>query len=259
MNSVAIESATTAMRGTAAGAAQPNHHTKTRFTATQCLLAVLVMVSVGVLLYPLQQRHPIQQVKVMGDLTYLDREQLMSVINRHLAGSWLMLAADDIRQSVLALPWVKQGSVRLVWPDKLEIEVSERQVVARWGEEALLDTNGELFTPGNLERFSSWPRFDGPVGTQQRLLAAWQRLNIAFEVFQITLHKLRLLDRGEWFITTDRGVLLITDSTDPASVVITYGDALANTFGVDLAEVSRIDFRYTNGFAVTSKENASGT
>ncbi len=261
MNKVAAESSAaaiiaSAVGGVAASTARSVLGKRRRRSATGWLLAVLglgLMVSAGVLLHPLQQQQPIHQVNVIGKFTNLDRGALRAVINQHLEGSWLTLAAADIRQSVLALPWVKQGSVRIVWPNTLEVEISERQAVARWGEGALLDSDGELFTPANIDQFSAWPRFDGPANSQRRLLSAWQRLQVAFEVFQVALRRLRLLESGEWQMLTDGGGLLITDSNDPASVVITYGNALINAFGAELAAVARIDFRYTNGFAVTYK------
>ena len=223
-----------------------------KFWVAMLVLLISVIGGAG-LLYGLHL-YSIKSVRIVGDWKHLNRAELQTVIAPYLDRSLFEVGTSSIRAAVLSLPWVKQASVRIVWPDSLALEVTERQVIARWGDQELIEDSGGLFRPKTFTNLARLPRLDGPPQTHRQVLSAWHRVRVAFDLFRSSVLELRLLSSGEWVIAVEGGITLITDSTDPASVFITYGDALLRLFGPQLAGVERIDFRYPNGFAVTSKQ-----
>src|SRR6185503_6524119 len=60
----------------------------------------------------------------------------------------LAFGLDQLRIAVEALVWVDRARVQRVWPDRIGIEIVEQQAAARWGDDGLLNTRGELFATG---------------------------------------------------------------------------------------------------------------
>jgi cell division protein FtsQ len=89
-----------------------------------------------------------------------------------------MLRADlpEIRNRLLALPWVADASVGRRLPDTLTIRIVERRPVALWQHQrrfALIDITGRQLTSTGLDRFASLPVVVGPgANTRVRELLA---------------------------------------------------------------------------------------
>lgn len=63
---------------------------------------------------------------------------------------------DLLHQRLVKLPWVRAAVIKRHWPDKVGIQITERQPMALWqrnGKLHLIDKKGILITSRNLRRF----------------------------------------------------------------------------------------------------------
>src|SRR5438128_5333128 len=128
-----------------------------------CALAALV--AAGLLWVSRQPAFAIRHVVVQGELKEVNPAHLQAVTREALRGNFFTLNLDAARVAYARVPWVRAVSVRRLWPDRLEVTVSEHQPLARWsawsGESGLVNTAGELF---QADYAGELPGFAGPAG-----------------------------------------------------------------------------------------------
>jgi cell division protein FtsQ len=134
--------------------------------------------------------------------------------------------------------------------DRIGIEIVEQQAAARWGDDGLLNTRGELFATGIRHPPPELPRLDGPAGTEwqvaQRFLAMQDRLG----TLGLSIAALRLDARGAWELDLSTGVTVRLGrrpggrAHGPLRAVRRAGDRR------QAADVRYVDMRYSNGFSI---------
>ena len=96
---------------------------------------------------------PIKYVKIKSAYQYVSKEKVTQVLLGQVMSGFLNTDIDTIRVELLDLPWVAEVNVQRTWPDTLEVKVYEQYPMVRWGENALLNEQGKLFRPDNLDNF----------------------------------------------------------------------------------------------------------
>lgn len=88
---------------------------------------------------------PLRHVVVQGNLHHVTRDQIRLITDKHMQGNFFTVDLKKTKDAFEKLPWAREVSVRRRWPDKLEVIVREHHAMARWGNLALVNTQGELF------------------------------------------------------------------------------------------------------------------
>ena len=200
-------------------------------------------------------RQPLQSVRVTGPFVNVSRQELEVAIAPHLPRAFLWVDVSAIRQAARAIPEIEDVSVRRVWPDRLDIEVREREAVARWRGRKLLEANASLFEPRSLESFAMLPRLEGPSGRHRQVLERWRQLDeIAQEYLNARVTRLEAHARGAWMAELTNGIVvqLATDTFEDD--LPRYARAFPRALGPRLHDIKAIDLRYGNGFAVRWRE-----
>ena len=154
------------------------------------------------------------------------------------------------------------AEVRRVWPDQVVIRLEEQLPVARWGDEALLNNQGEAFTPRELANYEHLPQLFGPQRAQQQVMQQYQVLSQMLRPMGFSIARLELRERGSWFLTTGAG------SAGPGIELLLGRGALVEkmrrfiaiydkTLKEQITNIARIDLRYANGLAVGWREPAT--
>ncbi|MGH8134911.1 MAG: cell division protein FtsQ/DivIB, partial [Steroidobacteraceae bacterium] len=172
-----------------------------------------------------------------------------------LRGGFVSADLDKLRAAVESLAWVDRARVQRLWPDRIQVEVVEQQAAARWGEDGLLNTRGELFAAGVRHVPPELPRLDGPDGSEwqvaQRYLAIQGRL-----VEQgLRVAALRLDPRGAWELDLTNGVTVRLGRRQVDERMDRLVQVTAQTIAGRAAEIAYIDMRYSNGFAIGWRHN----
>ena len=70
-----------------------------------------------------------QNIRLYG-ADHAPQSRVLAIFDRDFGRSIYLLPLAERRRQLLAVEWVKDASVRRVWPNRLEIQLSERQPVA---------------------------------------------------------------------------------------------------------------------------------
>jgi cell division protein FtsQ len=216
--------------------------------------AVLAIAALGLLL-ALGLDQPVRSFVIDGPFQRVAAVEVQQAAVGALKGGLVSADLDRLRKAVEALAWVDRARVQRLWPDRIRIEVVEQQAAARWGDDGLLNTRGELFATGARHVPPELPRLDGPEGTEwqvaQRYLAIQDRLSkLGFRVAA-----LRLDARGAWELDLSTGVTVRLGRRQVDERMDRFVEFGAPVISGRAAEIRYVDMRYSNGFAVGWRGN----
>src|SRR5215208_2974646 len=103
-------------------------------------IAVLAACFGGLYWLLLPEHFPLTRVELKGALEKTTTAELESALPR-AAGNFFAADLADIRARLERLPWVRRVAVRRVWPGRLEISVEEHVALARWNDDALVNSH----------------------------------------------------------------------------------------------------------------------
>jgi cell division protein FtsQ len=190
---------------------------------------------------------PIREVKVDGQLTHVNREQIKLIVARHLKGNFFTLDLIKTRDAFQKLPWAREVSVRRRWPDKLDVVIEEHQALARWGNIALVNTHGELFQAATDAEL---PVFYGPGDGVLEVTKSYGNYSQILNKADIKIAQVTLSPRRAWEIKTNKNLLIALGRVDMEARLNRFVVAYQSTLSQLNVKVLYADLRYPNGFAV---------
>jgi cell division protein FtsQ len=172
-----------------------------------------------------------------------------------LRGSFFTADLQAVRVEFGKLPWVRQVDVRRVWPNRLQVNLEEHQVLGTWGEGRLLNTHGEVFVANIAEAESEGrlPEFSGPNGSELAVAQRWRELSQWLEPLHVKPVGLNLSSRYAWTAQLENGSTLLLGrdgSGDHKERVVRMVEAMPQVAAKLGEKPALIDLRYPNGFAV---------
>ena len=213
-----------------------------------CGMALLAACLGAVYWLLMPQHFPLTRVELKGDFNNTSRAQLEKALPR-VSGNFFAADLAEVRASLERLPWVRHVAVRRMWPSRLEITIEEHVAMARWGDDALVNTYGERFVgKTNLVL----PTFIGPAGTQAEVAKRYARFNAIVAPLDTKIERIALSARHAWQLRLSNGLhLALGRDADLAEsrlrrFVEVYPTVKNNNEYVDL--------RYPNGFAVRAPD-----
>ncbi len=222
----------------------------------QWLNRILILVGAGVVLIAATQAYitlqaiPVERITVKGELEHTQTEVIQDMVYPALSGGFLWADLAQVRSQLEALPWIHEASVRRVWPNALEIDVVEQLPIARWGEGAFLNHEGEVFRPRQKEAWQTLPKLSGPEGSAQSLMLAYQRLVDLLGPLGLSLSQLVIDDRGQMEATLAGGQRLVIGGADFLERMQRFKTVYRAELAADMDRVMSIDLRYERGVAV---------
>jgi cell division protein FtsQ len=216
--------------------------------------AVAAIAALGLLL-ALGLDQPVRSFVIEGPFQRVTAVEVQQAALGALKGGLVSADLDRLRKAVEALAWVDRARVQRLWPDRIGIEIVEQQAAARWGDDGLLNTRGDLFATGVRHVPPELPRLDGPAGSEwqvaQRYLAIQDRLSrLGFQVAA-----LRLDARGAWELDLSTGVTVRLGRRQVDERMDRFVQFGAPVISGRAADIRYVDMRYSNGFAVGWRGN----
>jgi cell division protein FtsQ len=190
---------------------------------------------------------PIREVKVDGDLSHVNREQVKLIVAKHLKGNFFTLDLVKARNAFEKLPWARNVSLRRRWPDTLEVVIEEHQAMARWGTIALVNTHGELF---HAASGSELAMFYGPGDGVVEVASQFGEFSKTLKKANLEIANLALTPRRAWQITTTNGMVVELGRVEMQPRLEKFVSVYSNTIASLNMKVTYADLRYPNGFAV---------
>src|SRR5579862_4488543 len=109
------------------------------------LLGVIILSLIFILnQIKLSHYFPIRTVKVYG-ANRINHQEVQALVQPLVGQGFFGINIEYIRDRLLQIPWVSDIFVRRDWPDQIAITIIEKNAVARWNQEHLLSSAGEIF------------------------------------------------------------------------------------------------------------------
>ena len=193
---------------------------------------------------------PLRSVRLDSTFVKTNEKQLREVVEKQTLAGFFSTDVEAIRAALETLPWVRVASIRRVWPDRLHITVYEQIAVARWGEHALLNADGEVFAPERESFPEDLPRLSGPANSAPDLLARFGDIDTRLTRAGRRLVGLDLNARLAITLRLDNGIELALGRADNEARLARFMSIYQRELAARAENIAYVDMRYTNGGAV---------
>lgn len=236
-----------------------NEQAAERKPLRRVLLVLLASVGLGLVWMGSQRLNdpeilPLHEVRLTGVFHHVTEQEAQRTVMPFLAQGFLGVDMAGIRQTFKLMPWVSAVSVRRVWPDKLEIEVVEQTPVAYWGEDALVNTQGEVFAPSVLDKQMGLPKFSGPKGLAPEMTQRLREIGNLLAPLGLKVAGLAVDERRAWRVHVADGMELLLGRSDNHERLVRFIGVYQRELAAHAGDIERVDLRYTNGMAVSMKK-----
>lgn len=220
--------------------------------ANLLLAAALLIAAYGTAQYVLRlPAFPLREVRINDRLVHVTLDQLETIVRRELQGNFFTLDLAQTRASFEKLPWVRKVTLRRVWPDRLEVALEEHVALARWGNSALVNTHGEVFTAA---ADAALPLFVGPEESAKEIAIQYGYFQRSLGAIGQVPVQVALTPRRAWQIRLDSGLTLELGRERVESRLDRFIANFDRSIGRLQRRLDYVDLRYPNGFAVRIPE-----
>jgi len=214
------------------------------------LLGGLAVVLIFYFLFRFVTAQPIfavHHMRLINTLEHVTMEQVETIAKRDMKGTFFTMDLRRMRDSFEKLPWVRRVDIRRGWPDRIEVDITEQQPIARWGNSGLVNRQGEVF---EAAYDTALPVFIAPEGTSREVSVQYDWLRKEFSNVGRAPVLVRLSQRRDWQVKLDDGMTIEVGRENVEKRLIRFLADYHATLSFLKRKVSYIDLRYANGFAV---------
>jgi cell division protein FtsQ len=214
------------------------------------LIAFLLLIWRG-WTYTKPSNFPVMHVKIVATFEHTNQELLQKIIAPYINYGFFYLNVIGLKHQLLKLPWVYAVSITREWPDTLSISVVEQHPLAQWGNEALVNSEGKIFS-APVESFpSGLPVIFGPTNRVTEIFEDYQKIEPLVETINAKVKQLVLLaDQNYWELTLENGMAIFLKPKDPAGQLQFFLKLYPKIIANHPAPPKSIDLRYDIGFAI---------
>jgi cell division protein FtsQ len=216
-------------------------------------IAVLVFALAGMLLLLRSPLFPLRIVEVTTPLQKTAKGEIEAALRGRIGGNFFAVSLAELRGALEQLPWVRQVTLRRVWPDRLEAALEEHLALARWGDDGLINTHGERFSGKSNEAL---PLFVAPAGSEAEVARRYLRFARVIAPLGTELERVVLTPRFAWQLRLKNGLHLMLgrDADQAEARLARFVEVHAQTLGRMPRRHDYVDLRYPNGFALRIPE-----
>lgn len=162
-------------------------------------IGTLMLVVLCVAWFVRQPVFAIHSIRIEGDTARNSVSTIRANAASRLRGNLFTLDLAEARRAFESVPWVRHAVLRRVWPNRLEVDLEEHRPAAFWGDDKLVNVEGEVFEAnlGDVDD-ASLPTLEGPDGSAPRVLAMYEKLGPMFSQIDTDVDALKLSGRGSW-------------------------------------------------------------
>lgn len=194
---------------------------------------------------------PLRELAIRGTFENMSRAELHNAGLERIGGNFFSVRLRDVRSAFEGLPWVRRADVRRVWPDRLEVTLEEHRPLARWGEDAMVNTFGERFT---ARSDAMLPLLAGPAGTERVVTDRYRQFSQLVAPLGAQIRQLVLTPRYAWQLQLSSGLEIVLGRDAQRDAVEARLARFVESYPQTLAKIKRshehVDLRYPNGFAL---------
>ena len=216
-------------------------------------LASLGFVAVAAIKFIRAGIFPVREIVLTAPPAHTTRAQIEDAVRGRIAGNFFAVDLGEVRTALEQLPWVRRAGVRRMWPDRLQVTLEEHVPLARWGDDALVNTYGEKFPATTPQKL---PLFIGPAGSEREVTDEYARFSAELAPLGIPVERVVLTARFAWQLRLADGlnVMLGRDTQVAEERLRRFVAAYDATLKKIPRRHEYVDLRYPNGFALRIPE-----
>jgi len=221
--------------------------------AANGLFAIAAVLVCGAILLRVAQlpAFALREVRIGSGLAHVTRGEIEDVVRREIRGSFFTIDLARARAAFERLPWVRAVTVRRQWPAGLDVALEEHQPFARWGTQALVNTQGEVF---HAAYEGPLPLFAGPEGSAREIAIQYRYFRRSLSAVGETPVEVRVSARRAWQLKLESGLTLALGRENVEARLARFVATQPRAYAVLGRRVDYIDLRYANGYAVRVTE-----
>lgn len=207
-----------------------------------------------------EQQVPLAELNVQGELQYTANEEVRQALTAEPLGSFFTADVNDLRRRVEQLPWVRNVSIRKVWPDKLSVYVTEHQPVAMWNGDRLINQHSEVFRADIEKVDAGLPQLFGPENAVDETWNEFNRVQQMLAVNGFQVRALRLTERFAVSVVLAQGIEVKLGREATLERIKRFIDVFPSILEHEKSEnneIDTVDLRYDTGAAVAWREAKS--
>ncbi|MCP2040888.1 cell division protein FtsQ [Neisseria sp. HSC-16F19] len=195
---------------------------------------------------------PIRQVQLAAPLQQVAAEDVQTVAQTHLRGNIFKADVNAARVAFAELPWVAEVQVRRLWPDTVEVAITERTAVARWDDDHLVDSTGVIFPAQSEEELPWFVADDEHAGeaTARAMVRGLHEFQAALQNSDLAISQLYYSERSAWILVLDNGIKVRLGRENVAQRLRHFVWAWPRILKDRAEGIVYVDMRYKDGFAV---------
>jgi cell division protein FtsQ len=211
-----------------------------------------LLVGLGVMVWGLMLSldRPIGKVEVGGQFQRVAPVQIEEVIEPFRGSGFLSVDLDALRAALEEIPWVDRARVERRWPNGVRVFITEHVPAARWGEDGLMNTRGELFLTGVRHVPQELPQLVGPPGTEAQVAKLYLETYPRLLAVGMRLARVELDERGAWRLVLQNNVEVRLGRQDVPARLERFITIASPMVAARSGEIGYVDLRYSNGFSV---------
>lgn len=221
-----------------------------RIIANTLIAVSLLLLAYGALRYVLQLPvFPLRSVQLAVAPVHVDVEQLNKVVKNSVRGGFFSVNLEQTRLAFEQLPWVRKVNVRRKFPWSLEVSLEEHVALARWNNNALVNTHGEVFAAQSSEDL---PSFAGQADTSGQVAEMYLAMDKQLAAIGQGITQISLSPRFSWQVRLNSGMVLELGREQVQQRLARFVSVYPYTLAARGRAVNHVDLRYRNGFAANA-------
>jgi len=193
---------------------------------------------------------PVRAIEIEAPFRRVLADRIEAAVASGLPGGFLSADLMAMHREVAGIPWVDRVQIERRWPDALRITLTEQVAAARWGESGLLNMRGELFTVDERHVLAELPKLAGPRGMEAEVTRRYRDLHRRLLRVGMAVAALSVDERGAWRLELTNGVSVQLGRHDVDARIDRFVSVVTVLIASRPSEISYVDMRYSNGFAV---------
>lgn len=220
------------------------------------IFSLLVLLLVVAMMSGLIQsdRWRISQLEVAADYNRITPEQLRLMVAKTPERSFFRLDAEQVKENIELMSWVRYAHVVKQWPDTLKITIKEHQAIAIWNGKDLLNQSGEVFQVQAVDHLKALPRLYGLNEDSAKTLEDFNRFNQLLKPVGHEISQARVNERGDWQLILRNGLEVLLGSEKQEARILRLAETWDQLLLASERLPERVDLRYSNGYVVRWRE-----
>ncbi len=211
------------------------------------VIIAIVLLTADWLLKP--ATYPVKRVSFAGPFQHVSQKELETAALTNLTGSFITANLDAAQEQIAALPWVDRAWVSRRWPNAVNVRFSEQKFVAKWGDAAWLNIDGNAVILPQRDGPKDVPQLRGPPGSEQQVLEFYRKYQAQLATAGLSIKRLELTPRRMWRLYLGNGVELVVGRRRMEERIERF-IRIYPLLVKKKRQIRHVDLRYANGLAV---------